>query len=747
MKDENLDSSKVNILTFYDCCIDSSSPTTWVFVCYIYYILLNVLLQPYHSNCTGEVEPLTPARKNLVNYWLRMISVMHMGRYVEQNLLKNPMLRLAVQLPVDVQLEKSNEIVYMHGSLTVFGHIIERHNFMIIPEMEAFVTQLIAALHTGIYQNNARYHPSLLDNMHSEYNSYLLRLFNLNKENYFKSLLIFKATKTMPRDLHEYLHNHMKQLLTEHQGFDSFCRNLIPSSITDEEVLKKRSAIVVSVVAHRGHDERFYRKMAKEIFRVMSLTNTFKGKRPFLDICLIALARIRTQRISEEVANEVSSYVMGMFDVLHTTPGFTDGCVIYEHQQFLNELQVICLAFCGQLATNFDSSLLINYLPLLFNLHNLLQDDKATQMMITVLVVKCLHNRDRLELKTIVDQLLQENYTQTMRRLSRKVLFRYSEAIGITFMFNSFNKPMVYSPTLTLVQILKQSQNNLLIYQVFLHLLEQLDVCLDDNKDRIPELLGAEDANDVSAHIERAFKKRLSVIGTLTELINYKSFHSQFVENPREIIGCLTCILQKKLAILRLAGPDDDQQNEPITLLVLSIIREYVERIQTHDCFQDFVHVLKEYRTICKTGSISKQIGCILSLVGFVDVTTATLSDAGEPEVSKFSAARLLCSESQPHLKVYGIHQFIKLIRDERDPETLANQHAILAIALEALRAEDSYIFLNCIKLLVLLVHGIESEVLECLVAEMEQSDEDKDYRFKVAEVLVKLTEELGEYQ
>lgn len=744
MKDEDLGISKVNILTFYDCYIDSSSPTTWVFVCYIYYILLNVLLQPYHTIDTGEVEPMTPAQKNLVNYWIRMISVMHMGRYVERNLLKNPMLRLAVQLPVDVQLEKSSEIVYMHGSLTVFGQIIQRHDFMIIPEMEAFITQLIAALHTGIYQNNAKYHPSLLDNMDSEYNSYLLRLFNLNKENYFKCLLIFKATKTMPRDLHEYLHNHMKQLLTEHQGFDSFCRNLLPESITDEEVLKKRSAIVVSVVAHRGHDESFYRKMAKEIYRVMSSTNKYKGKRPYLDICLTALARIRTQRISEELVIEVSSYVMGMLDILHTTTGFTDGCVIYEHQQFLNELQVICLAFCGQLATNFDSSLLINYLPLLLNLHNLLREDKAAQMMITVLVVKCLHNRDRLELKTIVDQLLQENYTQHMRKLSRKVLYRYSEAIGITFLFNSLNKPIVYSPTLTLVQILKQSQNNLLIYQVFLHLLQQLDVCLDDNEERIPELLG--DANDVSAHIERAFKKRLSVIGTLTELINYKPFHSQFAENPREIIDCLTGILKKKLTILRFTGPDDDQQNEPITLLVLSIIREYVDRIQTHDCFQDFVHVLKEYITICKTGTISKQIECILSLVGFVDVTTSPLSGAGEPKISKFSTARSLCSESQPHLKVYGIHQFIKLIRDERDPETLANQHAILAIALEALREEDSYIFLNCIKLLVLLLHGIESEVLECLVTEMEQSDEDKDYRFKVGEVLVKLTEELGEY-
>lgn len=106
--------------------------------------------------------------------------------------------------------------------------------------------------------------------------------------------------------------------------------------------------------------------------------------------------------------------------------------------------------------------------------------------------------------------------------------------------------------------------------------------------------------------------------------------------------------------------------------------------------------------------------------------------------------AKRLCEESEPYLKVYGLTQLIKLIQIDRDDETLANKHRILALALHCLRGEESFLFLNCIKVFVALVDCLGLDVIDALIAEYQNDENEMDYRLKIGEAIVKVTEGLG---
>lgn len=65
------------------------------------------------------------------------------------------------------------------------------------------------------------------------------------------------------------------------------------------------------------------------------------------------------------------------------------------------------------------------------------------------------------------------------------------------------------------------------------------------------------------------------------------------------------------------------------------------------------------------------------------------------------------------------------------------------------LKEEDSYIFLNCIKLLISLYNILGCTVLETLIAEyhfdIDTDSADIDFKLKVGEAIVKVTQGLGE--
>lgn len=64
------------------------------------------------------------------------------------------------------------------------------------------------------------------------------------------------------------------------------------------------------------------------------------------------------------------------------------------------------------------------------------------------------------------------------------------------------------------------------------------------------------------------------------------------------------------------------------------------------------------------------------------------------------------------------------------------------------LKEDDSYIFLNCIKLLITLVDILEETVLETLIAEyhfdIDVDSSDIDFKLKVGEAIIKVTQGLG---
>ncbi|XP_058168360.1 transport and Golgi organization protein 6 [Anopheles ziemanni] len=102
-----------------------------------------------------------------------------------------------------------------------------------------------------------------------------------------------------------------------------------------------------------------------------------------------------------------------------------------------------------------------------------------------------------------------------------------------------------------------------------------------------------------------------------------------------------------------------------------------------------------------------------------------------------------LCADSEPYSKVYGTTLLIKLIK-ERDVETVARRHTILILALENLMSEESYAFLNSVRLLVSLCEVFETETVEVLIKEYHSVDKNIDYRLKIGEAIIKIVEVLG---
>lgn len=250
----------------------------------------------------------------------------------------------------------------------------------------------------------------------------------------------------------------------------------------------------------------------------------------------------------------------------------------------------------------------------------------------------------------------------------------------------------------------------------------------------------------------QAFKKRIAIISSLTELINYKPFHCLFNDNPNEILiifkNLLLCKIKQNVGIGKSKIMEKISDNE-IMIIILTIILEFIgklKQLEKNNKNMEFINVLKEYqRHTMENPTIQHLINNILDLLNIKN-SSSQLNDnesSAASDYETFEMAKKLCEENEPHLKVYGIMQLIKLITNQ-DIATISNKHIILALALHLLKSDDSYAFLNCIKLLVVLVDILESGVLEALIYEYQNDDYDIDYRLKIGEVIVKVTEGLG---
>lgn len=607
----------------------------------------------------------------------------------------------------------------------------------------------------------------------------------LSHTEYFKILFLIKGSLNNRSNplMQQSVHKQLMQTLYKSGSFFALSEALLPSITSldqDEDIVKKRlhcCTVISSIIGKRGHKDEFYTQIIDEIYQhIMAFIQRNKStpKLYYTDVgvqCLNKLCSLNKENIDRHIKN----LFFRVFNHLAKPSDLIAGAVICEPDEFLEAIHAVHLTFCasGPSELTLPSDFLKPFIPLLMQLQYTIVDSTNKQLKeeIITIIIRCLSNREKSELNRIIEWVLYEEYDEGTKCLHPRIQIRRSIVDGnerITFNIApienikdddniDLNLEFFIRSSSTLVNVLKQCNHNVLIYNIFLHLLEMFSINFDiasseyvkDFKETTTssssELLF--DENELQKSIENKFKKKYVVIHVLNELILFKSFHGQFAENPHDIISQLKKILNQHIKQIKSMVESNQAalligNYEEILMIILSIVEDLKARIQNDELEVQLYQTLKTLRILIM--NIGEQKNILKKLDSVLD------SNTNYAENTPFQEAKAILGDThiEPYFKVYGIINMVKLI-SSRDEETCLSAHTVLALSLKLLREEDSYIFLNCIKLLVTLFEILEDTVLNALISEyhvdIDADSADIDFKLKVGETIIKVTEGIGE--
>ncbi|XP_053665263.1 transport and Golgi organization protein 6 [Anopheles marshallii] len=566
--------------------------------------------------------------------------------------------------------------------------------------------------------------------------------FAFPKDLIFRSLLVIKGSYGLPIELAKVLHTDLLHLTGEPGGFCALCKTLLAVGDTNENVPAwQKSEVIAKIVSSKGHTKKFYRQVLTdcfEFYRWAVQTGTQEAS-TYAATCIECLKRFcQLPAPYRELHSLIEEYFFGIFQDLAGPKELVTGCVVQERITLMSKLHECSMAFTGSTFTALPSALLIPYLHLFLKMISVLPSTYEEQTYLHGMIIFCLANRSKSELQQIVTTLLLNQPEGEIGKylLHPRIILKYvpndnnySLQIGPA---TNDGDPESDSLLPVLVDVLKSSNRNLLLYDVFLVLLNQLvtGMWTDNSSQQSNRLL---DAVERDGLLCARFHQKYILIQSLMELIHHKHFHSQLYDNPGEVLGILTVSLTSIIDDSN--ASDNGASSSDILEIVLSIFQEFLQRIRNRNEVEGILKLLRRYRN---STSCSETMAVQIDLL-----CNETTTERGELSESACQNALNLCSDQQPYCKVYGTTLLLKLLK-ERDPETYVQRHKILILALVNLRDEESYAFLNSVRLLVALCDVLEAEVIDALVKEYLSEENDTDFRLKIGEATVKTVETLG---
>uniref|UniRef100_A0A182TVF2 RNA polymerase II assembly factor Rtp1 C-terminal domain-containing protein n=1 Tax=Anopheles melas TaxID=34690 RepID=A0A182TVF2_9DIPT len=562
------------------------------------------------------------------------------------------------------------------------------------------------------------------------------------REHMFRSLLVIKGSPGLPLELAKALHNDLLHLTGEPGGFPVLCRILLSGDQTSESAPSwRKGEVIAKIVSSKGHTKKFYRQVLSDCFEFYhwAVQQDTQEAVTYATICIECLKRfMQLPAPYRELHARIDEYFFRNFRELAAPQELVAGCVVQERLGLLSNLLECNMAFTGSTVSSLPSSLLVPYLPICLKLLTMLPPACEEHTYLHNLIVFCLSNRTKQELTTILNSLLLNRTEGDVGKyqLHPRVIYKCSE--------NDTNYSLQIGPATSdqesdtenllpvLVDVLKASNRNLLLYDVFLTLLSELLTGTWTGSSHEPEPLL--DGVERDTLLCNRFHQKYTLIQSLMDLISHKHFHSQLYDNPKELLTILTASLTKAIDTTECSA----RQNSDILEVVLSIFQEFLQRIRNLYDVADILKLLLRYRN---SASCSDALKVQIDLL----CHGPTISEHDGLSESPCLNALSLCSDQQPYCKVYGTTLLLKLLK-ERDPETVAQRHKILILALVNLRDEESYAFLNSVRLLVALCAVLEAEVVDELVKEYLNESNEIDYRLKIGEATVKTVETLGPF-
>uniref|UniRef100_A0A1B0GIW3 Putative transport and golgi organization protein 6 n=1 Tax=Lutzomyia longipalpis TaxID=7200 RepID=A0A1B0GIW3_LUTLO len=502
--------------------------------------------------------------------------------------------------------------------------------------------------------------------------------------------------ENLPKDISLILHGELMRQLRLPGGFRSLAVNLVLSGDANTPQWKKCETLA-RIIASPGHGSAFYLSIVDEI------ASTARE----------ALERGEDHLVEASIAS---------LNALH---GVKVNVILLDNKALMSILRLNSRAFRGSVS-GAKSKILLGILPVLFDLSGKFPKACEAQEILQDLFVKCLSNRNEEELEKLTEIFLFDENHPNLLRLHRRIVVREGRKDEFSVQMGP-EEDTQFDSAGNLVRILKKSNHNLLTYGIFKKILKLFGEVVQEKQKKLKlELVEAEDAQQI---IEETFKRKTILILALSELISFQEIHFLLRENPQDIVPFILEALRREA---------DKEANEEIdteaVVILMSIFREFVVSAQAESFRKELWALLNVIRKRT-SGDLGQ----------YIDLFSREINEESPSFAvkSKFQEVRLLCDEKMPHIRVYGMTEMIKLI-ENKDIETLANLHSTFHIALQYLTDEDSYSFLTCIRLLVLLTMHLDEGAVDTLIHEYENAEKEIDFRLKVGEAIVKITEGLG---
>lgn len=531
----------------------------------------------------------------------------------------------------------------------------------------------------------------------------------------FKFLMMMRGFSGFSKDLQLLVHREMMRKIRSPNGFLVLCKNLLvmphDSKVPAWQKCGMISKIIEGIVSSKAHQQF----MVDEIFRTLDLTLK-NDDRDIVGACAFVLKNLETKD-DADLKKIIYLKVLGPLEELATPEDVLFGSIVLERQQMLDMINRLHVLFSSSTIASLPSSILRKHIAVLFNLYTLLPDSPESTKLASV-VVFFLSNRDRKELQKAI-QVFRLKDDDAQLKIHPRICFK-NEALQIG--------DEQGDDTEAFLNLLRNSNNNFLIFDVFICLINTLGVVQSSGDNFLSEY--DVDEEDLPNVLHKKFFKKLAILEPLQEMIQWKSLHTQLNEKPKEVLDVIKEVLLK---IVEKA----DAMDEQLMVIFFSLFKELIHKLKDDNQRKLMRKEVLRIKDKCKNAELREQIQAIFNEQEVIPNV--------DPSQMAFDDAMNLLRSDEIYCKVYGSDTLIKLLK-KRDKQTVANRHTVLAVALQNMRETESYAYLNIIRLLVALSYVMDTEVVDALIADFKNQELEIDERLKIGEVIVKVTEDLGQF-
>lgn len=563
-----------------------------------------------------------------------------------------------------------------------------------------------------------------------------------SKKLYYRNLMLLYSV--LPAAQKQRIFKEMLLRLWSPGGFVSLLYAMTESQRSEEQSLDE---MVANLVAQPNFSVKAQHSLIKQILQFLKASLKNKDLTNLMGAGILSLSKIYNNK--EENRDYIKNWLKQ--EIMPLTKPDLESLEAMEWLNFVELVSLLYHIFCTSSIACLPSDLLIKYLALFLELYGQLEsftNQETLKNHLQSLILKILNNRSKEELQQIIKSLALKSYPEEWSHLAEQIHIKENPLNMQELKLSTVGGEINQNFSLTsLINILKSSTYNLLIYQHFIILLQLipsliLDTNNSQNLDTNPDLLQSEEDiyNKLLHDFSSKYESKFQILSALETLVQHPPLKNLINDNILELLKVLQEILTN-YCTLTSQNLTLTEINSTVLMILLILIKEIIENSQTNleDLQKNLLKPLKQLEQQIQNENLKYQIGNLIKIMkGEQTFSFNSINN-------EFEEARKLIEAHESYLQVEGIEKMIKLLQ-KREANAISNCHILTALALNTLKSPESYTFLNCVRLFVALVNVNESEVLELLADEYLNEAAAMDYRLVIGEAILKTSRELGKF-